>query len=117
MTGRITKKAKIEALLKAGKAPREIAKMLGVSCRYAVAVGWRMRNPEREKALKRAGRERLRADDDWFNNERERRRMRDKERRRKDRTYRRARALYQRRWRLVQKVRSAGQTESTPEGY
>ena len=62
---------------------------------------------EHEKALKRADRERRRADDDWLKKERERRRKRDKERLRKERTYRRARALSQRRWRLHKKVRAA----------
>jgi hypothetical protein len=35
MTERITTKAKIEALLQAGKPPREIAEILGVSRRCA----------------------------------------------------------------------------------
>ena len=38
MTDRITKKAKIEALLQAGKAPREIAEILGLNRRYAVDI-------------------------------------------------------------------------------
>src|SRR5262245_26696741 len=54
MTERITNKARIEALLQAGKAPREIAEFLGIARRYAVAVAWRLRNPEHEKAIKRA---------------------------------------------------------------
>jgi len=58
-----------------------------------------MRNPVREKAIKRAARERLRADTEWLNKERERRRKRHKERR-KDRAYRRDRAHSRRRWRL-----------------
>jgi len=47
-----------------------------------------MRNPEREKAIKRAVAERLRANPDWLNKERERRRKRHKARR-KDREFRR----------------------------
>lgn len=117
MTEHITKKAKIEALLQAGKAPREIAEILGVSRRYAVVVAWQVRNTEREKAIKCAGRERLKADEEWYRKERERRRKRDKERRRKDRTYRRARALDQRRWRLLKKGRAAAQRERTAESY
>lgn len=64
MTERTTNKAKIEPLLQAGKAPAEIAKILGVDRRCAKAVAWRMRNPERAKAIKRAGREGLRADEE-----------------------------------------------------
>jgi hypothetical protein len=67
MTERATKKDNIEDLLRAGKVPAEIAEILGVERRYAVAVAWRMRNPEREKAIKRAVAERLRADPDWLN--------------------------------------------------
>src|SRR5262245_29668169 len=62
MTERTTKKDNIEDLLPAGKTPAEIAMILGVDRRHAVAVTWRMRNPERERAIKRAVAERLRAD-------------------------------------------------------
>ena len=72
---------------------------------------------QHEKALKRADRERRRADDDWLKKERERRRKRDKERLRKERTYRRARALSQRRWRLQKKCERQRQRERTVEGY
>src|SRR5215467_4610444 len=78
MTERTTKKDNIEDLLLAGKAPAEIAEILGVNRRYAVAVAWRMRNPEREKAIKRAIAQRLRADPEWLDKERERRRMKHK---------------------------------------
>ena len=116
MTERISKKAKIEALLQAGKAPAQIAEVLGVARRYAVAVAWRIRDPEREKAIKRAGRERLTADEEWYGKERERSRKRDKEPR-KERTYRRARANDQRRWRMFKKVRVQAQRERNAEGY
>jgi len=99
MTERTTKKDNIEDLLLAGKTPAEIAMILGVDRRYAVAVAWRMRNPERERAIKRAVAERLRADPAWLNKQRERRRKRHKERR-KDRVYRRERASTRRRWRM-----------------
>src|SRR5262245_14463969 len=99
MTDRTTKKENIEDLLRAGKAPAEIAKILGVKRRYAVAVAWRVRNPERERAIKRAVRERLRADPEWLDKERERRRMKHKKLR-KNREYRRHRAQIRRRWRL-----------------
>src|SRR5215475_7608944 len=99
MTQRTTKKDNIEDLLLAGKASAEIAKILGVTRRYAVAVAWRMRNPERERAIKRAVAERLRADPDWLDKERERRRRRHKARR-KDREYRRNQAQTRRRWRM-----------------
>ena len=102
MTEPIIKKAEIEVLLQAGHKPHEIAKMLGVARRYAVAVAWRMRNPERAKAIKRAGEERRRADPEWLGNERERRRKRHKARRR-DREYRRnlAQARFRRRLRKL----------------
>src|SRR5262245_15630645 len=99
MTERTTKKDNIEDLLRAGKAPAEIAKILGVNRRYAVAVAWRMRNPERESAIKRAVRERLRADPEWLDKERERRRMKHKKLR-KSSEYRRNRAQTRRRWQM-----------------
>ena len=102
MTERTTKKDNIEDLLLAGKTPAEIAMILGVDRRYAVAVAWRMRNPERERAIKRAVAERLRADPAWLNKQRERRRKRHK-----DRVYRRERASTRRRWRL--RARAAAQ--------
>jgi hypothetical protein len=108
MTERITKKTKIEGLLRAGKAPREIAETLGVGRGYAKAVAWRMRNPDREKAIKRAGRERLRADAEWLEKERERRRKRHKERFRKDRSYRAATTHSKRRWRLRKRAQQNG---------
>jgi len=94
-----TAKEEIEDLLRAGKAPAEIAKILGVKRRYAVAVAWRMRNPERERAIKRAVRERLRADPEWLDKERERRRIKHKKLR-KNREYRRNRAQTRWRWRI-----------------
>ena len=105
MTERITKKAEIEFLLQAGHKAHEIAKLLGVARRYAVAVAWRMRNPERAKAIKRAGEERRRADPEWLENERERRRNRHKVYR-KNREYRRTRAHDQFLWRLRKRVRA-----------
>jgi hypothetical protein len=106
MTDRITKKAKIEALLQAGKAPREIAEILGLNRRYAVDIAWRMRNPEHAKAIKRAGGQRRRADPEWHRKERERRRKRHNERFRKDRNYRAATTHSKRRWRLFKRVRA-----------
>ena len=99
MTERTTKKDNIEDLLLAGRTPAEIAKILGVKRRYAVAVAWRMRNPERERAIKRAVRERLRADPEWLDKERERRRIKHKKLR-KNREYRRNRAQTRWRWRI-----------------
>jgi len=99
MTEYTTKKAKIEALLGEGKKATEIAEILGVTRRYVIAVAWRVRNSGHEKAIKRAVRERLRADPEWLNKERERRRKRHKERR-KNRAYRAGIAHSRRRWRL-----------------
>jgi len=56
MTERTTNKAKIEALLQAGRTPREMTEILGVARRYAAAVAWRMRNPESEEAMARSKR-------------------------------------------------------------
>jgi len=103
MTERLTKKTKIEALLAEGKRATEIAEILGVTRRYVIAVAWRVRNCEHEKAIKRAVRERLRADPEWLNKERERRRKRHKERR-KNRAYRVGIAHSRRRWRLRARV-------------
>ena len=72
---------------------------------------------EHEKALKRADRERRRADDDWLKKERERRRKRDKERLRKERTYRRARALLRDAGGCTKKCERQRQRERTVEGY
>jgi len=57
-----------------------------------------MRNPEREKAIKRAVAERLRADPAWLNKERNA--GEGATARRKDREYRRNQAQTRRRWRM-----------------
>ena len=49
MTKRILRKPRSRSSSRAGKAPGEIAEILGVVSRYAVAVARRMRNPETAK--------------------------------------------------------------------